>query len=249
MYEFSIQTTREIDLLLMGDFHIGHEKFHKDMFLRALRYVAHDPRHRFWFGVGDYHELDAPNIAPKGALWNQNMTPQEQADWLIDACQHVPPLGLLTGNHDDRLFINTGIDLVKMVARALDCVYMEDGGYVKINVSGATYTLFLQHGAGGSRTKDYSLRRAIKDVGVQADIVAIGHNHTLYYDKMVRATEGDASIIHTIRTGSFLGGKQWKDQPKYARRSQWPLAQIGCPIIKLWPNKKKIKVDIDTMVL
>ena len=82
-----------------------------------------------------------------------------------------------------------------------------------------------------------------------ADVVAIGHNHTLYYDRVLRVKMNGRRIVHTIRTGSFLGGTKWQDQPKYARKSSYPLAEIGCPIVKLWHDRKQIRVDMETLVL
>lgn len=252
MYELTLQARQPIEMILAGDFHIGHEKFNEEMFLRMLRYVAEDPTHRKWIGMGDYVEMNSPTDTPKGAIWNQVLTPQQQMNLLVDTCEEEDaiPEALISGNHEDRLWNNKGISLVEIASRLLKCLDADDGGYFKINVNRFSYAFWLVHGKGGSQTKNYSLRKAIELVGTDdADVVAIGHNHTLYYDRVLRVKMGGRRIVHTLRTGSFLGGTTWEDQPKYARKSSYPLAEIGCPIVKLWHDRHQIKVDMETLVL
>jgi len=226
--------------------HIGHEACNYPALRRVRNYLRRKPDTRKWGGVGDYLELVNPTAPPYGANWSQEIHPQEQKEWFEDFWKQAPPEFLIKGNHEERLWKRFGLDITKDMTKTLGSLHANYGGYFNVRVGEQDYTMFILHGAGRSKNPEYLLRVLVKDIGVDADIVALGHIHHLYHNKYDRAHSTRRRIIHTLRTGGFLGGDFFKDQPEYA--IYMPLAQIGCPIIKLWPNKHKIMVDIDTRV-
>lgn len=251
MYEITIPTTKPIELLPIGDIHGGHINCDYAALDRVRKYLSRS-KYRRWFGMGDYIETVLPTHSPPGAIWTQDMDPGEQIDWFVNYWgeSHTPtihhtttPEFLIKGNHEDRIYKVTGILPVKLMARELGCLYAHNGGYVKINVGEQSYLFYVRHGYGSSQTVHYHLDLVVKKRRVRADVVAIGHMHRLHHQLYdCDLPDGRVHTIHGIRTGGFLR------TPDYAEERLYELAQIGCPIIKLWPNKYKIRIDIDTRV-
>lgn len=249
MYEFKLQSEQPIELLLLGDMHIGHVNCNYSALEKVRDYIAEDSNHRVWIGMGDYLEMVGPLSGPKGAIWTQDMDPEDQQDWFVEFWKSTPPLALIDGNHELRLLRDWGATKVKRMSDDLNCIYAKSGGFFSFWINDVEYSLFLMHGSGRSTTPQYQLNALFAKHGVvSADLIAIGHMHRLYTDFIpIWNNRGEAANIEILRTGGFLGGNKWEDMPEYARSRGYSRGSIGCPIVRLSHDKKKIVPDIWTL--
>jgi hypothetical protein len=227
----------------MGDAHVGHVACNYPAIERVRDYVAEASEQRSMIWMGDMGETVLANSGPKGALWDQDKSPDEQEDWLRDTFCEAPPKLVMPGNHEDRLFNETKRDPMKRLAKDFGCLYTADGGYFEIKFGHFVYDVWIAHGKGSSQRPGFHLDKVIEKMGVLADIVAIGHIHQLYHQLYIRNLKNGPYAINGIRTGGFLN-----PTARYTRKAMFPLASIGCPIVTLNRLKKKVSVDITTGV-
>jgi len=234
---------RKILLWFLGDMHLGHKNFDLKKFKEYLDW-AQTRDDLFIIGMGDYLESAIPTALPQ-AMWDQLSTPEEQKKILIELLRPLKEkiIGLLTGNHELRIWIRTNIDPTKLLCKELGCRYLGHGGYLILKINDQEYRLALFHGYGTTQKKGYHLKKVIETVGMDdADIVCIGHSHQLYHEVWARWRIQNGRVIkhyiHGIRTGGFLR------YPDYAKRLLYAPPIIGSPLVVLYTKQKRISVDI-----
>ena len=241
-----IEADVPIQVALLGDMHYGHKKCNYKA-LKMFREWLRLPNH-YWIGMGDYIENSAPRSSPPGAMWEQELPPEEQYYWFEDFWQRTVPLWLLEGNHEWRTPKVTSLDMTQRLATHLNCLYLEEGRYAIIRINKKiNYVFYTAHGYGSSATKGYHLRKLIEQVGVDdADVVGIGHIHQLHHESFIRKRIRRGYEVwhemHGVRTGGFL------DTPKYAAVRLYRWARVGAPIVTLGHLSKNVQVDITTRV-
>ena len=133
--------------------------------------------------VGDVYGAE---FQPRDQLWRVR-------DVFRPLAQEGRILGVTSGNHEERIYKKTGIDVMEWLADywGVRERYDPDGVLLKIrfgkrpNGKPQVYTAYFTHGTGGGRTKGGKINKldAMKDI-VLADVYAIGHVHwmTAYQD-------------------------------------------------------------------
>jgi len=242
VYEI-VTDKNKIFLWMMGDMHLGHIDFQERVFKHYLHWVLKDDN-RYILGMGDYLEAVIPTAMPQ-AMWEQIMTPEEQINKLLQLLEPVKDriIGLLTGNHELRIYFKTNIDPTKLLCEHLGCMYLGHGGYLAVKVNDINYRIALFHGYGSAESRSYHLKKVIERAGVDdADIVAIGHCHQLHHEVWPRwrIINGRVTkkLIHGVRTGGFLR------YPDYAKRLLYPPSIVGSPIVVLYAKRHCISVDL-----
>ncbi len=135
--------------------------------------------------------LETVTKLSKGDIYKQKRTPQEQRDDVIDLLTPIKRkiLGMTTGNHEMRIYHETGIDLSKDIAQILNIPYRPEGILLKVSFgdgnnrtkgSPYTYWIYATHGYGGARTK---AAKAVKverlSTWIHADCYIMSHDHVV----------------------------------------------------------------------
>ncbi len=178
----------EVSIIVLSDLHYGNPYCSVKHFKRTLDFIRDNPN-CYCFLNGDLCE--AVTKQSKGDVYTQKLTPQQQRDDVIIMLDEIRGkiLGVTTGNHEQRIYNETGVDLTKDIAEALDVPYRAEGMLYKLAfgdcnnwTKGKPYVFwsYISHGYGGARTKS---AKAVKvermATWVHADLYAQSHDHVV----------------------------------------------------------------------
>jgi len=235
---------KNLRILCIGDIHYGSEGCAEDEFYELIKW-AHKEENLHVIGMGDY--LDLASKHSVGDVHNQKITPDEQINWILDVFRPFRRrlIGLIAGNHEDRVVRETGIDIVKLVADNLKCPYLGYGGFQSWKIGTQNYSAYICHGSSGS-SKTWTKLKSVIDMGAfcNVDLVASGHTHTLdtTTQRIFSVENGKLTekVCTFVLTGSWL---KWLNT--YAQKRNFAPARLGNPIIKLNGVHKEIEVDLN----
>lgn len=223
---------KEIIICPLFDMHIGEEACDIEMVEREIEYIKNTPNAYAVIG-GDLMDNTTKNSI--GDVYRPKLTPQQQ---LEQVCAYLKPIKdkiicMVSGNHEERTWRESGIDLLGCVAMNLgiEKYYLNEGGvvFIKFGVKrndkhkdkGYTpnqYTIYVQHGSGGGRKLGGKANR-LYDLGdiVDTDVVICGHTHepltfkkSIFRVDLTKQTVNEKERLY-VNTGSFL---------KYAKYAQ-----------------------------
>jgi hypothetical protein len=232
-------------LLLLGDTHIGHERHNSTGLLDTLaKSVDNGDKILLMGDLSDYGLANSVGAS----VYEQDIQPQEQYEevlrWLEPHKDQI--IGSITGNHEERVRKNTGIDIGKNLARELGVPYFGYGGVVRISVDNTSYLMYAKHGGSGAATRGGKINAVMKfrNIFPGADIYAMGHVHDLahefmpvrYYDSRNKSIK--STTQHFVLTGYYMEYEDgYGEQKDYAPGSQ------GSPRIVFHKNKEDLAVE------
>jgi len=180
--EFSI-----VDIPPISDAHFGNPLFSLKHFQRTLEFLNRP--NAFSFLNGDLCESTLRTS--KGEIFKQVGSPEDQRDKMIEFLYPYRHklLGAVDGNHEDRIWKEAGIHIVRDIAKALGIPYRPEGLLHKISFGNGNrgipdkpfvFWVYHTHGYGGARTKS---AKAIKvervAAWIHADCYAMSHDHVV----------------------------------------------------------------------
>ncbi len=176
-----------IDIPPISDGHYGNHLFSKECFLRTLGFLERP--NAFSFLNGDLCESTLRSS--KGEIYNLVGSPQDQRDQMIEWLYPYKEkfLGAVTGNHENRIWKEAGIDIVKDIAKALGIPYRPEGLLHKISFGSGNsghyeypfvFWLYHTHGYGGARTKSAKAVKVERTATwIHADCYCMSHDHVV----------------------------------------------------------------------
>jgi hypothetical protein len=200
-----------VELFGLADYHRGNPFSDRNCWLRAIDYIANKPE-AYAVLVGDLCECVTKTS--KGDIYKQKETPQQQWHAILDDLMPIKGkiLAATGGNHEARIYENTGIDITWEVATALQVPYDPDGILLKISFGNNNnrtagmpfvYWIHATHGFGGARTRGGKLAKVERMASyVLADVAMMGHDHDaalLPYEVLApdpRGTKTEAGWTH-----------------------------------------------------
>ena len=179
-------------VILTGDWHIGASTSFVEEILRV--------KERYWLGkpvilMGDL--MDAG--LDRGMQFDNVLNPDNQIEEVKKVLKGLDVRTALIGNHEQRFFKEAGINIYKV---------LELPQIHELTIEGCSF--YVSHGKSAARnpltefTKFYEF--------VDADVIALGHNHRLLAVNMVR---GGRRVV-LCRTGSFIGHASYAIESGYA---------------------------------
>ena len=178
----------ELKIVVISDLHYGNPYCSIKHFMRTVDFIRTN-EDCYCFLNGDMCESSIRTS--KGDIFRQVGTPQDQRDWVIEQLlpiQHKV-LGVCTGNHEERINKETGVDISKDIASALGVPYRAEGMLYKLSFgdgnnshSGKPFVFwhYMSHGYGGARTKS---AKAVKvermSTWIHADFYTMSHDHVV----------------------------------------------------------------------
>lgn len=168
------------------------------------------------------------------SIWEDNLKPQGQVDYINRKFKPVRRQikAILRGNHDDRAYNVTGLQIGKMIADVLGAPYYDAIKLLKWN----GFNIFLAHGTSGSSFGDFSKIIQTYD---NLDAIVLGHTHEWLY-KVVRKYKsgGKSDLIHCARAGSFL------DYSTYAKKALYQPTPLGSVLLKAHDEGLEVKYGL-----
>lgn len=256
-----------LDLPPISDAHYGNPLFSKEYFLRTLGFLGRPNAYSFL--NGDLAESTLRTT--KGEIFKQVGSPEDQRDqmieWLYPYREKL--LGADDGNHEDRIWKEAGIHLMKDIAKALGIPYRAEGLLHKISFGSGNeshadrpyvFWFYQTHGYGGARTK---AAKAVKvertSTWIHADFYCMSHDHVvnvapdvyLLPDPRTRAEKVYNKEAKEWRETGFTVGRVTAHRKMliktnaylkwggYAEFGGFPPSDMATPLIKLLTPKSK----------
>jgi len=177
-----------VNLYPVGDAHAGSGHFDKKGFEEHINMIKNDDNAVCILNGDLINNAIKTSVSD---IYDENMMPEEACDYLVNILSPIKEkiIGINTGNHENRTYKLTGIDIMKNVAYRLNIsdyysaisnvIFLSFGkSRGRENVRN-TFSIYHTHGHGGGRTvggKANALRR-MSEV-VHADIYIHSHTHS-----------------------------------------------------------------------
>ena len=204
----------EARIIVLSDLHFGNPYCSIKHFARTVNFIRENPD-CYCFLNGDM--VEAAIRTSKGEIFRQVGTPQDQRDWVIEQLLPIQEkvLGVCSGNHENRIANDVGVDISKDIAVALGAPYRAEGMLFKLSFGdnnnhtrGKPYVFwnYITHGYGGARTK---AAKAVKverlSTWIHSDWYAMSHDHVVNVAPDIYLVPDNRGTIDS-ETG-FLSGK------------------------------------------
>lgn len=232
------------EVIFLGDVHYGSPQCDTDRFLRMLDYCLTNKVYVVL--MGDMIECATRHSVGAG-VYEQEQIAEDQHETIVNLLKPLAKakliLGSHTGNHEARVYDQTGINVGKALARELDVPYLADACWSEFKVGSQTYRLYSLHGRTGSKFDGTALL-ALERISVSffADLVAMGHTHKCINSIVLTQFVKNGSVLehkkHLLITGSYL-----KYDRGYGQTLGLPISKLGSPKVKFGVHKKEIVVS------
>jgi len=231
------------EVVFLGDLHFGSPQFDKIRFLDMIDFCFRNKLYVFL--MGDLIEM-ATRHSVGAAVYEQEFNGQTQyeqmVEWLKPLADAKLILGTLNGNHEERVYKETGINIGKAFARELNVPYLGDACWNLFRVGQQSYSIYSLHGRSGSRFDGTALL-ALERISTSffADLVVCGHSHKCVNSVVMMQKVVSGRVLehkkHLLITGSYL-----KYDGGYAQTVGLPMSKLGSPRCRFYANKKDIAV-------
>lgn len=250
----------EIIICPIGDLHIGSPHFDQKELDKQLRFIdEHRERCRIII-MGDIAETALKDSVGAGVYEQDEMVQQQiykakNIFWdyrdLID--------GVVTGNHEQRVYQRSGIDLMRFFCEIMQIPdrYLRYQGIIKFAWNQRCYHVSVWHGSGGGSTPGGAMNKLQKQADtVFADVYLMGHVHRRQaHTKMIYIPDPRTGKLKMQKQVFVVTGSALTYNESYAEEKGLPPTEMGFPKIylsgktlRIGKNKKErqkeIKVEI-----
>jgi len=233
-------------LHFIGDLHAGHNSYNESVVKKRineiLKHNAEGHPNRVLL-MGDMIEA-ATKTSVGAGVFETNKNPQEQVDYIVDLFSPIKQYidGCVMGNHEYRIYKDTSIDVMRLIAEKLDIPYHVYTGVINYAWNKQAYTVNIWHGSGGGGTIGNAMNKCVKmAIKVETDIYAMGHVHKLaYHSRILKHVDTRNNKLINRQQMFVLTGSALDYDENYPDMKNLDLSQLGFPILKLSGKEKKV---------
>lgn len=232
------------EVVFLGDCHFGSPQFDKPRFLAMIDYCLKNSIYVFL--MGDLIEMATKDSVGAG-VYEQEFTGQSQYEQMIDLLKPLADkkliIGTLAGNHEERVYKSTGVNIGKMFARELRVPYLGDACWNKFKVGRQSYSIYSLHGRTGSRFDGTALL-ALERISTAffCDLIVMGHAHKLISSTVI-IQKIEHGLVKEHKKTLLITGSYLKYDGGYAQTVGLPLSKLGSPKVKFFSQRKDILVS------
>lgn len=232
------------EVMFIGDVHYGSPQCDIKRFLANLDYCLKN--NVYVFLMGDLIECATRHSVGAG-VYEQESTADDQhgqmVEWLQPLADKKLIIGSHAGNHEERTYKESGVNVAKALARELKVPYLGDACWSQFRVGEQTYTIYSLHGRTGSRfdgTALLSLERI--STSFFADMVTCGHVHKTINSIVLMQRVVSGQVIehkkHLLITGAYV-----KYDKGYGQTLGLPISKLGSPKVKFYADKHNLLIS------
>jgi predicted phosphodiesterase len=221
----------------IGDLHYGSEHCDLKMIEKQIEKIKQDKTARIIL-MGDLAETATKESVGAG-VYEQQETAQQQMMRIKQLFYDVRHLidGVVTGNHEERIYKASGFDLTLYLCQLLDISekYMRYQGVVQYSLGKREYHVNVWHGAGGGGSAGASLNKLQKQSEyILADIYLMGHVHKRQvHTKRMYVPDSHRNKLQAIEQYFIVTGSSLDYENSYAEAMGMTPSQKGFTKIKL----------------
>ena len=237
----------KVSLILKGDEHYGSKYFDKEEHGSWMKWI--EENNCYVIGMGDNLETATRDSVGAG-IYEQDIFLHQQLEEFVEMNRIIAEqgklLGLHRGNHEERVYKHSGLDITRIMCNMLNVKNFGVGVVHYIKVGKQNYSIYTTHGHSGARLPHTKIKACI-DLSnmVDVDIYAMGHLHQLshhvrqFYRPDKRTRQLTETSKHFLLTGSFL--THWGS---YAQEIGYEMMRKGAARIKLHGEQPLIKISL-----
>jgi hypothetical protein len=194
----------KVTIAPLFDVHYGHHAHRSEKFLAYLRWIAETPNVYVVLG-GDFMETALDD--GRGMTYDQDVNTETQFDHAVNLLGPIAHkiLGAVPGNHEERVYKKTGIDIMRLLSERLEIPYFAGPFIMSVMGNGYKWTYHVQHGKGNSQTKGGKMNMAGRP-RMFTNLVhffLVGHVHDLTVDP-------ETTIVEDVINCRLRYMTQWK---------------------------------------
>ena len=234
------------EVVFFGDWHYGSRECDNKRALRMLDYCL--KKKIYVLLMGDLIEAGTRYSVGAG-VYQQNLNPQKQMEYVVEKLEPLAKagliLGLISGNHEDRIEKETGIAISKVMAKMLNVRYLGSACWNLFKVGKQNYTIYSLHGSTGSRFV-YTKLKALVDIShsFDADLIVMGHVHDIASARQaVQRVDMRNKTIVERKKFLLLTGHYLSYDKGYAQMKGMPISRMGSPKVKFFAEKWDIHIS------
>lgn len=226
----------------IGDLHVGHTKFNEGILKETLKEIKDNKEVSRILLMGDLLEC-ATKTSIGAGLFETNLTPEEQQMYIEEIFEPFKDIidGVVIGNHEDRIYQSTSIDVIRSFCKSLGIPYLKYNGIVNYAWNKKAYTVNMWHGAGGGGTIGSALNKCVKmSEKTFADVYLMGHVHKLAdTTRRIKLPDTRNNKLVDIKQTFVLTGSALNYDESYPDQKNLEISDLGFPRIILNGNGKK----------
>jgi hypothetical protein len=166
-------------------------------------------------------------------------------EWLKPLTEAGLCLGFHQGNHEFRIWKESGVNIAKAMAKEIGCPYLGDACWSDFVVGDQHYAIYSLHGATGAQRDGTCLTQLENTASsFHADVVAMGHAHKCvdgiavcqYLDLKSKTIKEKKKFL--IVCGHYLGY-----QDSYWMRKGGKISKLGSPKVKFFRDRHDIHIS------
>ena len=241
-----LKTQDDVFVYPIGDLHIGHINCDLNFIQSYLNTIKQtDEESNRVLLMGDLLDCGLKDSIG-GSVYENILTPQEQIEVIVNILKPIANRidGYVQGNHEYRIYKNTGIDVCKNVCSILNIPYLKYSGVVTYSFAKESkkkaYNINMFHGKAGGGVEN-ALRKCKEMANkVNSDIYLMGHcHHKAYTTRCFKQIDSrNGKIVDTLQY-FILTGHALNYDDSYADQANLEISHKDFPIIKLSNNGRK----------
>lgn len=238
--KITLDVTDDVYIHPIGDLHVGHKNCDMDFIKSTLESIPKEPNHRIIL-MGDLMDTGIKNSIG-ASVYENTLTPQEQLDVLIELLAPFSKQidGYVMGNHEYRIFKDTGIDVCKIVCDAIGIEYSLYSGLITYSLKHRAYNINYFHGRAGGGVENALKKCKEMSNKVIADVFLMGHCHQCAFtNRRIRVIDSRNEKVVSTLQHFVLTGHALKYDDSYAEQANLEISDNKFPILKLTNTKEK----------
>ena len=233
----------------IGDAHIGHQNCDMKGLKNVLENIELTDRNRILL-MGDLVDCGI-KTAIGASTYEQTMSPNDQLNTIVELFKPFAKRGMIDGcvmgNHEYRIFKESGIDILEQFCNQLYIPYFLYSGVITYSLTNGghtkAYNVNMFHGKSGGSVEN--ALRACKAMSnkVMADIYLMGHcHHKAHTTRIMKYVDSRNQKIVDHLQYFVLTGQMLKYDDSYADQANLEIAESGFPIVTLQTKERRIVV-------
>lgn len=248
----------------IGDIHLGSINCDKQYLHRMLDYINKTPN-VYMLGMGDYADCiyGSDKRFDMESMDLDYKTPEDQQHALyrlfLPLAKKGKILGLLTGNHEDKIRKLSGIDITRGLCNQLGIPYLGMSAYVCLSFIGREsgerrhrnqIQIYCHHGYFGGREKASKVASLMKLSRVyEADAYLVGHCHDLFstIEDRILVANGHIQkrrVVYGL-TGTFMKTAE-EGTRSYSEDAGYFPTKVGTLSLKLYPTETPVGLHVSS---
>lgn len=231
---------RPIEVVPIADLHIGDPAAKINLIRNLVEQVRTNPN-RYAILVGDLMNTAIANS--KSDFYSELMKPSKQLETCYELLSPIKDkvLGIVSGNHEERISKQVGVDMTQVLATELGLqhLYSDTSALIIIRFTDlhtrkkrSSYSIYVNHGHGGGRRPGGKIN-GLADFGslIDADCFIIGHTHlpASFKDQAFHVVPQSGSAV--LRERLFVNTASALGYTGYGNRNGYQPASNSYPII------------------